>query len=269
MKILKRDGRLEPFELQKIIGTLKRSGFTENEAKEIAEEVSREVFDGIKSRQLLKIIKRKIHQRKPALASRYDLKRALFTLGPAGYCFEDYLARLFLKLGYQVQIRQAIKGECAWHEVDLVVEKNGVKAMVEAKFRANGKGKVEIKEALYTYARLIDLKKVGIEQGYLATNARFTTEVISYAECCGLKLLSWDYPAETNLAQLIDRNKLYPVTLLQGLGSRMKKELLEAGVVLVEELLVFEPQILRAKGFSEEEIARLKKAAQKILNQNH
>lgn len=269
MKILKRDGRLEPFEPEKIIATLKRSGFTEGEAEEIAEEVSQEAFDGIKSRQLLKIIKRKIRQRKPVLASRYDLKRALFALGPAGYSFEDYLARLFAKLGYLVQVRQLVKGECAWHEVDLVIEKNGVKSMVEAKFRTNGKGKVEIKDALYTYARFIDLKGVGFQQGYLATNARFTAEVISYAECCGLRLLSWNYPAEENLAQLIDRNKLYPVTLLTGLSGRVKKGLLETGVVLAEELVTFDRQLMREKGFSEEEIEKLKKVAQKILNQNH
>ncbi len=245
-------------------------GLTENEAREIAEEVAREVFEGIKSRQLLKIIKRKIRQRKPVLASRYDLKRALFALGPAGYFFEDFLARIFLKLGYLVQVRKLIKGECAWHEVDLVIiEEGGKKAVVEAKFRTNGKGKVEIKEALYTYARLLDLQKAGFEQGYLATNTRFTTEVISYAECCGLKLLSWDYPAETSLAQLIDRNKLYPVTLLSGLSSRMKKGLLEAGIILVEELAAFDPQLLSEKGLSEEEISKLKKAAQKTLNQNH
>lgn len=269
MKILKRDGRLETFDFQKIIATLKRSGFPEDEAREIAEEVAQEAFDGIKSRQLLKIVKRKIRQRKPVLASRYDLKRALFALGPAGYSFEDFLAHLFAKLGYLVQVRQMIKGECAWHEVDLVIEKDGRKAMVEAKFRTNGKGKVEIKEALYTYARLIDLKKAGFEQGYLVTNARFTTEVISYAECCGLELLSWDYPAEASLAQLIDRNKLYPVTLLPGLNSWIKKGLLEIGVVLAEELVELDPQLLRAKGLNEEEIAKLKKLSQKILNQNH
>jgi hypothetical protein len=141
--------------------------------------------------------------------------------------------------------------------------------MVEAKFRTNGKGKVEIKEALYTYARFLDLKPVGFTTAYLATNSRFTSEVISYAECSGLNLLSWDYPEENNLASLIDRNNLYPVTLLTGLKGRLKRGLLEAGVVLLQELIEVEPYVLREKGLNEEEIKKLKSQAFKALNQNH
>lgn len=267
--VLKKDGRLEPFEPQKIIATLKRSGLTEDEAREVAAEVSQEIFDGIKSRQLLKIIKRKIRQLKPVLALRYDLKRALYALGPAGYCFEDFLARLFLEIGYQTKVRQLLKGKCALHEVDLVLKRNEEKAMVEAKFRTNGKGKVEIKEALYTYARFLDLQTAGFNSAYLATNARFTSEVISYAECCGLKLLSWDYPAENNLAQLIDRNSLYPLTILTGLSPHLRRGLQDVGIILLKELVDAEPEVLKEKRFAEEEIKKLKSEALKILNQNH
>ncbi len=269
MQVLKRDGRFESFSPEKIVKTLKRSGFLEAEAREIAEEVSREAFDGIKTHQLLKIVKRKIRQRKPGLVNRYDLKRALFSLGPAGYPFEDFLSRLYLRLGYQVKVRQLVKGKCAIHEIDLVLEGRGGKAMVEAKFRSNGKGKVEIKEALCTFARLIDLKEVGFTQGFLVTNARFTSEVIAYADCCGLNLLSWDYPSENNLARLVEQNKLYPLTILTGHGSRLKKGLLEAGIMLLDELVQFDTAHLREKGFREEEIDRLKSSAFKVLKANH
>jgi hypothetical protein len=71
----------------------------------------------------------------------------------------------------------------------------------------------------------------------VVTNTRFTTDAISYGNCCGLYLLSWDYPKNDGLRDRIDRLGLYPITVSTLLTNREKQFLLSRDVVLCRELV--------------------------------
>ena len=45
-------------------------------------------------------------------------------LGPTGYPFEDFIAKLLQADGYETKVRQILKGECITHEIDVIAEKN-------------------------------------------------------------------------------------------------------------------------------------------------
>ena len=71
----------------------------------------------------------------------------------------------------------------------------------------------------------------------MVTNTRFTEDAIQYGKCCGLYLLSWDYPKDDGLKDRIDRLGLYPITVSTLLTNREKQFLLGREVVLCRELI--------------------------------
>ena len=57
-------------------------------------------------------------------AARYSLKRAIMSLGPQGFPFEQYLAALLRHYGYRTYTNQIFAGQCITHEIDVVAEKS-------------------------------------------------------------------------------------------------------------------------------------------------
>ena len=88
----------------------------------------------------------------------------------------------------------------------------------------------------------------------LATNTKFSPQVVAYSEGVGIKLMGWRYPKEESLEETIKKYKIYPITMLPLKKWEIKKYL-EEGVITFEDLL-------NEKSLGEE----LKKEMKKILN---
>ena len=76
--------------------------------------------------------------------------------------------------------------------------------------------------------------KTILTPGWVVTNTRFTEDALQYGNCCGLYLLSWDYPKNDGLKDRIDRLGLYPITVSTLLTNREKQFLLSRDIVLVQ-----------------------------------
>lgn len=121
--------------------------------------------------------------------------------------------------------------------------------MIECKYHNNIGTKSDVKTALYISARFLDIKnasKAGLNrynfsQGWLATNTKCTTDAIKYANCVKLNIVAWHYPHDNNLEYYIESKKLYPVSILPGLGDLQKDKLFENKIYSIQDLLE-EPQ---------------------------
>ncbi len=250
--VVKADGTQELFEVEKLKTSLRRAGATAEEIARIISQIESILHDGIHTQEIYRHAFELLRGSEIAVAARYSLRRALFNLGPTGLPFEDFLARLFATEGYTTQKRVILQGHCAEHELDVAAYKEDHSFVVEAKFHAHPGMKSDLQVALYSFARLHDLQNTkicaadvcGIKELLLVTNTKFTTTAQKYAECSGLKLLSWDYPDENNLHDRIQRSGLYPVTVLQTLSPSQKKALIQRGVIVCSDL-VDKPQLLR------------------------
>jgi hypothetical protein len=108
---------------------------------------------------------------------------------------------------------------------------------VECKFHNSPGMKCNIQTALYTYARFLDVNESLPHAGpWLVTNTKFTTDVIRYAECVGMRLLGWRFPEEGSLENLIDEHRLYPLTTL-GLKKAHQRTLLDRNFVLLSDVV--------------------------------
>lgn len=274
--VVKSDGTREPFDPKKLRRSLRRAGATTGDAVKIAEEVSRIIHDNTPTEEIYRHAFALLRKLGSPSVTRYSLRRALFGLGPTGFPFEDFLARLFAAEGYKVEVRVTLPGKCVEHELDVAAYKADHSFVVESKFHARPGIKTDLQVALYCYARLLDLRDVKIcaddicrvQELLLATNTKFTSTVQKYAACYeGLSLLSWNYPKEGNLHDRIQAAGVYPITVLQGLGDSQKRALLAEGVILCRDL-VEKPEYLRSLHLNQDRTRSVVGEAEKLLKIN-
>jgi hypothetical protein len=115
-----------------------------------------------------------------------------------------------------------------------------------------------VKVALYCYARFLDLKAGPRgdpkKNFWIVTNTKFTSDAIQYANCSGMRLTGWNYPADRPLQAFIEASGSYPVTCLSALKPGQKRKLLERGVALVSEIREA-PSALRGLGLGRGDVA--------------
>lgn len=246
--ILKSSGLPEPFSRAKLERSLRKAGASPTLIAEVWEQLEPEVAAGISSAQLQRQAFRYLKRLRRGVAARYQLKQAIMELGPSGYPFERLMGELFKAKGYEVQVGQVLKGRCVQHEVDVVGARAGKLLLVECKYRNLAGYKCDIKVPLYIHSRFEDIRlKQGVApdelEGWIATNARFSTDAIEYARCVGMHLLGWDYPHNNSLKDWLDELQLYPLTVLTTLSRPQKQHLLERKLVLCRDILE-RPEVL-------------------------
>lgn len=255
LKVTKASGELVPFAPEKLRSSLQRAGATAEMSEIILEEVLPNLTSGIPAKKLFRMAFRLLHQRSQHLAARYRLKQSIMDLGPSGFPFERFIARILEHDGYRVRVGTIVEGKCVKHEIDVIAQRDEHHFMVECKFHHPGRV-CDVKIPLYIQARFKDVEEqwklipghgTKFHQGWVVTNTRFTGDALQYGQCAGLFMMSWDHPMKGSLKDRIDRSGLYPLTCLSSLTRTEKQQLLDLGVVLCKEICK-EPALLSRAG---------------------
>lgn len=270
--VRKADGTSEFFKVEKLRRSLRRAGAQPSEILEIVKDVEAHLYDGIRTQEIYRYAFELLRQMGAPIAARYSLRRALFGLGPTGFPFETFLARLFDVEGYTTQVGITLEGKCAPHEIDVAGYKHDHSFVAEAKFHARPGVKSDLQVAMYSYARFLDLQQqricaddiCGINEFWLITNTKFTTTAEKYGTCVGLQLLSWDFPHHNNLHDKIQRAGVYPITVLHSITSQQVSVLIQHGIILCRDLLE-RPGVVRHLHLSERKIEALMQEASALV----
>ena len=236
--ILKAGGQIEPFSEEKLRLSIKRAGIPEALQNEVVNNIKGKLYDNIPTSEIYKYITGFLQNSAyPSGHNKYGLKQSIMDLGPTGYPFEDYISEILKREGYSTQVRQVLKGKCISHEIDVVAKKNNTESMVECKFHNSPGTRSQIHVSLYTKARFDDIKEINnLNDAWLVTNTKITSDALSYALCSNMKVISWDYPEKGNFRDLIEKHKLYPVTTLTSLTQNQKQILTTNHVVLATDV---------------------------------
>lgn len=246
MKIKKYSGELVEFEVDKLIHSLSKSGASPETVAEIVRTIRPQIFDGMHTKDLYRLAFNQLKRKSSSFAARYSLKRALRDLGPNGYFFEKWTARIFEHMGYRTVTSQQLQGYAVSHEIDVVGLKDGELAIAECKFRNTTEAKISVTTPMYFLSRFKDLvdksfpyfgQEAQVKFGWLVTNAYLTSDAIHFSEYYGIRILSWDYPQGKNIKSRVDNAGLYPLTCLTSLSKAEKLTLLESGCILVKDML--------------------------------
>lgn len=246
LHITKASGELVPYDGKKLRQSLTKAGADELTVREIAEEVEATLVPGISSRKIYQKAYALLKKNGRPCAAKYKLKSAVMELGPSGYPFERFVGEILKKQGFEVKVGVVMQGKGITHEVDVFGVKGNRQIMVECKFGNTASKKVDVRVAMYIHSRFRDLRNEWKEnpdfrgreyEGWIVTNSRFTEDALNYGTYYGMNLVSWGFPKEGNLRDLIEAENLYPITTLTSLTKKEKQKLLDKGIVLCRDLL--------------------------------
>ena len=277
VNVTKASGETEPYDESKLRQSLANAGADQQIIDRITDAVDQILYDGISTQKLYREAFRLLKQHSNRSAGRYKLKEALFELGPTGYPFEKFTAELLSRLGYRTEVGQIIEGNCVSHEIDVIAEKGDDYFIVECKFHNRKDHKCNVQVPLYIQSRFLDVKRKWSRQpshkgkshhGWVVTNTCFTDDAQQYGKCIGLNLLSWDYPKNNGLKDLISRVNLHPVTCLSTLNSDEKKKLLEQDIVFCQQLAE-DKKLLNKMGWDSRKAGTIYREAKAVASFNN
>ncbi len=246
--IKKASGEIVPFSSAKLKESLVRSGAGQEVINQIVKEIE-SWLDGqevIPSKQIYSKAFTMLKKLTTANAARYKLKTAMMELGPTGHPFEHFVGEIYRTMGYQVKVSEILDGHCVTHEVDVVATKENHQRFIECKYYQSTGKNANVQVPLYIRSRVDDIIRMRKSRaefedftfsGGVVTNTRFTTDAEAYGECSGLHLLSWDYPQGNSLREIIDREKIFPITSLTSLTNAHKQILMDKGIVICRQIL--------------------------------
>ncbi len=273
--ITKADGTREAFVEEKLVNSLRHVGAAPAAIDQITDEIEREMHEGMTTSDIYGRAFALLRQHHAPTAIKYSIRRAMLELGPDGFPFEKFVARIFNAWGYEAVTDQIVKGHCVEHEMDVVAWKGDELAMCEAKYHNEFGMKSDLKVALYVKARFDDLSEGDFSYGgkkrkltgrFLFTNTKFTDKAIQYAECQSFTLIGWNFPPQGNLHDIIEQNGLQPVTCLSLLSHQEKRDAIGRGSLSCADI-VGRPAVLAELGAKPERAERILAEAQLIIEQ--
>ncbi|OPL17519.1 MAG: hypothetical protein AVO38_00610 [delta proteobacterium ML8_D] len=268
--IVKANGKTETYDEEKITSSLLRAGASPELADKTIKLIDKTIKNNMSTTQIYNKTLDQLKKIHPGIAIRYSLKKAIMDMGPEGFVFEKYIARIMREYGFTAEVGQFIKGYCVEHEVDVVAKKDGKIHLIECKYHNSPGTKSDVKTALYVNSRFIDIEKAYIKnhnmthdsiEAMLVTNTKCTSDAIQYARCVGLKIMAWQCPEVENLQYFIEKKRLYPINILPSITVKQKDILFDSNIILVKELLN-----LKADGLSEL-LSINYRGAEKIFNE--
>lgn len=244
--VTKGSGEKVPFEEAKLRRSLHNAGASPEAINDIVIEVNRMLVPGISTRKIYNKAFQLLKKSHKPSAARYKLKRALMELGPSGYPFERFVGEVMKARGYDAQVGIILDGKCISHEVDVLAENQDSRIAMECKYGNTKSKKIPTTTVMYVHSRVRDLwaswetiprLKGKRFRGFVVTNTAFTSDAIKYAKCSGeLELMAWNYPHHENLRTLLDKHRLFPITVLSSLTSAQKRLLMNEGIILCRQL---------------------------------
>jgi len=264
MNVMKASGLEEKFSSKKIYHTILEAGGSGQLARKIIEVVKKRYHEDITTKEILEII---LHELKdfPSVQARYDLKRAIMTLGPSGFPFEQFFGDVLRHYGYKTEIGNFVKGKIITHEIDIIAKKEK-SYMIECKYHNEAGTSTSLHPALYTYARFLDLRKK-LDMPWLVTNTKCSQDAKNYAKGVGLKITSWNFPKNESLQKLIKLKKLYPITILKTINEDIREKLFQTKIVIAKNILNYSIEDLMKKTeLNEKEINKILKEVRIICD---
>lgn len=264
--VKKSSGKKEAFSERKLLVSLIKSGISNEDAKAIVRKVKDKISTNVSTRSIHRLVCRLLRNESKKAAAYYNLSRAILELGPDGYLFEKFIAKLLSSLGYKTKTGVTLQGKCVSHEVDVVATNLKHTIYCECKFHNSRDYTNDVKIALYINARKMDLldnKDNDFQEFWLVSNTKFSLDAIKYANCAGLKLIGRNAPENDGLVQLVEKTGLHPITSLTKLKKYHVKKLIKEGIVLCKDL-ESDIRVLNKLNLSEKEIKAILKEIKQL-----
>ena len=236
--IEKSDNHFEEINTRKYQKSLKRSGLNLTMRDKIVQEIG-DIENYFSTKELHKATYKAILKHSQLYAANYNIKQAIYALGPTGYPFEILCAQMLKAKGYQTKVSSIVRGQHVKHEVDVVAKREDLSIYCECKFHKRKYFKNNIKIPLYVHSRYLDIKEANPTLNFkyaLISNTDFSKDAIKYANGVGLLLFSMNYPKANTFCDIIKNYKVYPITILKSLRVKDCNALMGKKIVVIKQV---------------------------------
>jgi Holliday junction resolvase-like predicted endonuclease len=242
--VTKANGYKQQFDRKKVIQTCLRMGASPQAADDIANRVERKLYEGISTRQILRLIFTFMRKYKPEVKHLFDLKKGISLMAPKPE-FELYIQLLLANSGYTVLPNRFLRGKCGEHEVDAIAKKDDVTYFVEVKHHFSYHALTGLDESRIAQAILEDVNDayqlgtldLKIDRAMIVTNTRYSEHAVQYGSCKGILQIGWGSPQTLGISDMVQNGKLHPLSCLRGLKDEARMRLVNAGIVLIKQVL--------------------------------
>lgn len=243
--IIKASGEKQQFSTEKLRKSLLNAGADQEIITKIIDNVIKLISPEITSKMIYDKAFEILRKEKHSAVTKYRLKNAMYEMGPSGYPFETLVGRIFDKMGYNTEVGIVVPGFSITHEMDVIATKNAEQNLVECKYHKDKGRFVSIQVPLYVRSRVNDIVRVREKMGeykgfnfngWVITNTRFSEDSIQYSSLNNLRLMGWDFPINNSLKEMVEKHKIYPITILNTLSRKEKEQLLQQKVVTCDQL---------------------------------
>jgi hypothetical protein len=271
--VIKADGTKQPYDRYRVMRTARNYGVPDDYVIEVAAEVERHLYDGIRTRDILRMIHTYSRRYQPSVEGRTNVRRAIGLLAPKPD-FELYVQALLKGSGYEVEEGRILKGRCGEHEVDAIARKDGITYFVEVKHHHSHHRMTGLDEGRIARAIVEDVQegyKAGrnhftVDKAMIVCNTKLSSHAKKYAACWDIRHIGWDNPKDENIASMVADRKLCPVTLIKGVNAKTRKKLVEGEIVTIGQLLEYSPETLSERtGISKKETIILVDRARRVV----
>jgi hypothetical protein len=275
--VTKADSSRQQFDRNKIVATCMRMGATKQDAEEIAGKIESRVYDGMPTAKVLQRIFQFIHKYKPQASRLYDLRRGLSLMNSKPE-FEKFVQILLANIGFEVVPNKILKGKCIEHEVDAIARKDGVTYFVEAKHHYNYHAFTGLDESRIARAVLEDVSEgfnlgltdLKIDEAMIVTNTKYSEQAMQYRICRNILQIGWSTPADLGLRNIILEKSLYPLSCIRGLKTDVRLQLVDSGIILINQLVAEETEeIARRTRLPQEFIRNIKSKIESTESSRH
>ena len=273
--VVKSHGDVEKINPGKIINSLIRAGATRKQAEKAYNSIKENIHDGTTTKEIHRMAHEFLESMEQRLAIRYSLKKAMMDMGPQGFVFEKYIARILSAYGYRTRVGQVISGCCVDHEVDVVAARHNLVFLCECKYHNHRGTYSDVKTALYVHARFMDIEKAYKKQpggknhyqGWLITNTKATMDAVKYASCVKMKIMAWQYPEERNLQYYVEHKRIYPVSIIPSINKKNTHKLFASDIITVQDLIALDAgDIMKLLSIDDRQTAKILDDLELLVN---
>ena len=252
--VTKADGSKQLFDEEKIVRTCLRMRASREDALQIVQKVEGRLYEGISTRKILQMIYSLMRKQKPAVKHLFDLKYAISLMEPKPE-FEAFIRILLVQSGFKVEPNTILRGLCGEHEADAIATRDGMTHFVEVKHHNSYHALTGLDESRIARAILEDvtegyshgLSSIKIDRAMIVTNTRYSEHAMKYGRCRDILQVGWSSPEFFGLREMVEKHKLYPLSCLRGISAKVRLRLVEAGVVVIKQLLEQDLRYLERK----------------------
>jgi hypothetical protein len=213
-------------------------------ASQIASKIETSMPDGTSTKAILQKIFELMRKQNSAVNHVFDLREGISLMVPKPE-FEVFVRVLLLHSGFQVKPNAILRGLCGEHEVDAIATKNDEVCIVEAKHHSTYHALTGLDESRIARAILEDLTDgyaqhvtdLKVDRAIIVTNTRYSEHALHYGNCRGILQVGWDLPKGSGIREIVEKYHLYPLSCLRGVRTEVRLRLVEAGIVLIKQLL--------------------------------